>query len=249
MFLDSIFTAFLTFLGVYALFGVVFDSVLALGLSIMIAVAVGYIFGYVYFKRLKKRHFSNEQTARMQDLFFTLPRLTEREKAEYMQRVIYEVDSTAQKTKLGFYSSTRKVHYYYLFTVKEVGVDEIITLANKSKGAVVFYLLNAQPDLERYFSREERLTFYIGGQFFKLVDNLNVYPELQKSTLKPKLSELASNLLKAQNAKKYTFFGLFFITFSFIVPLRLYYAICGMIFLALAIAIKFNKVGQKAEVK
>lgn len=244
--LDTVWTSFIVFLAVYTLTLTFLTAKIALIIGILIGISAGFIFAVLYYKKLKKNYTSRKDAKQSADLLYTLPKLSAREKKTYAEKLISKSIPDLKCVKGGFYSQSADCFYYFLFTEGRVTADDILKIINGRERKMCFYLANAQKDVFAYFKNDSHISFIAGADLYKVAREFNLFPEkMYSKKVKQTAKQLAATLLKKENRRRYIYFGLFFLLFSFITPLKIYYAVAGFIFILLAFFSKFTTLAEK----
>lgn len=217
---DSVFTSFFVFLGLLSLSSTFAERKVALAVSVVLSALFLYVFAFFYFKKLKRNYATVKDKALADDLFFTLPQLPEPQKEKFFCAI-----------------ATNPLRSVYEFRFSPLTVDDVLTKIEKSPLPVTFYGVAFNDECVKFFKSETRAKLVYGNELFNLAKEKNALPDdLLSSRRKVTVKELFVNLIKKENSKKLFWFAVFFISFSFITPFRLYYAISGCIFLALSLS-------------
>lgn len=217
---DSLFTSFFVFLGLFSLSSSFLERKIALPLCITLGVFFLYFFTFLHYKRLKKNYASFKEKTLAENFLFTLPLLTKEEQQS-------------------FFTAIRKNNgekELYLFKTAPITVDDVLPKTNGTGEPFTFYATDFDKACLKFFSRFPSVKLVYGKELFSLAKEKNAIPvTLSAKRVKVTLKEICSNLLKKENSKKLFFFAVFFISFSFITPFKLYYALSGCVFLALSL--------------
>lgn len=238
--IDALFTAFVSFI----LSFVAFYYFLERRLAITCAATFAALMTLIAFKKLlDKREKIKLSAAKKKERDAAISQLnlyTTTEKNDLFERALKNAGYETVRKRGGLLLKDKGVYIFPLFSFDGVSKTEIVKVFNSIGREDVAYIISAKFSVgvkefaDRFDGRI--ITCDFDEAFIFLCEN-DALPR-QKFQLKEKaplkLSAL-KNILQKRKAKNYLLFGLGFLFMSYFVVTKIYYVVCGSIFLFLAL--------------
>lgn len=232
---DSIFCAFIVFIVSKFILSLLIRNDLSIGFSIMLAVC----FWAVFFRWFnKKRAFNKISLAEQKKARLSLTQLafmSDLELCSLFFAVFSKLGLRPQRRGNKLYLPEKDCLVFFCFSLDGIRKSQVIkyyNLLQKNQTAVIFgkEFSNEIKDFCRYF--EDKILLVDGEKTFSILKKADVFPENKILFFVEKKKPLDfSLLLHKKRAKNYFIFGLLFLLYSFIVPIKLYYIILGSLLL------------------
>ena len=137
--------------------------------------------------------------------------------------------------------------FFEFMQVKKVDVLRAYNLDRTKKIAILSSEFSAEiRDFSLQFG--DKITLCDGDKIYDLLKETSLLPKAEDTREKidkPPFRETIMELVKKVNTKKFFIFGITFLFFSYFAPIKLYYLICGSIFLAISLLSKLSSLSQK----
>ena len=251
MILDTIFTAFVSFILSFVVFFYFFERRLAITFAVTFSLLFTLFAFRKFFNKHQKIKLSNEQKKLRDDAQAQLNVFTTTEKNDLFECALSNAGYQTARKRGGILIKDKKTYIFPLFSVDGVNKTDVVKIFNSIGREDTAYIISANylSGVKEFADRFDGriITCEFDGAFKFLYKN-DALPR-QKFKFKEKTPLKLSaikNIVHKKNSKKLLLFGLGFLFMSYFVSIKTYYVICGSIFLFLAL---FCKLFGKEEVK
>lgn len=246
--IDTFLTAILGFLFCFLVLNYFVDKpyslIIAVALGIMIAVLVY----KVSIKKFRKRQNEKAQTEQSELVLNQLDFLSSSELTTLFSKAFEDDGKKVEKKRGYIYLKESKIAVFLSFGFENKSKKEIVKAytytCDKEKDIAKAVILSSEfpSEIIEFANR-------FGGKI-KLVHGNDVYKLLLKHDNLPKITceilksqkvkrRKLSSLLYKKNSRKFLLFGLMFLLMSYVVPIKLYYLICGGLMLIFGFTLMF----------
>ncbi len=160
----------------------------------------------------------------------------------FFQRVFKKFDINAEIKNGRLYIKENGVVIFLHFDFDMVKKSEIIKYFNQLNGddiGIIFSSSFSNEIISFISNFNGKLKLYDENDVFSILKKAGIYPENDVCFFREKEKKWDFSLLiNKKRAKNYFFFGVIFMLYSFIVPIKIYYIIVGSIFLILSLSLK-----------
>ena len=212
--------------------------------SIVISIAAALFFAAVYSKSRLKKH--GRGLMKKSDLLEKNKMLTQFNFAtknqvyDFFEIVIKKQGYIPERVKGGISVAKQNKVIFPFFGFLEPNKALIVRVFNSIKDGEVGVILSESfsKDLTDFAARfNQRIVLVDGEKLFQYLKKINSLPPEKYSFSQPKPNKKAVllSLFERKKAKSFFAFGSLFLAYSYLVPLKLYYIVCGCIFLIAAV--------------
>ena len=237
--LDTLFSFVITFLLSFVLLSAFIGRQFSIAFSLVFAL----LFAMIVFKKLSSKNFSSFANSK------------DKKQAEYMSTGLSLCDYNAQCKHLikgvkenldakiikdGIYIKDEKIAIFPLFKFEPVTKTDVVKIFNKTHKDYSAYILSQSFSMEilAFIDRfNGKILAIKEDQVYKHLKNNDALPsfDLPFKSSKNNVVTAFKKSLNKKRAKTYFLFGAIFLSMSYFVPIKLYYIICGCIFLLLSL--------------
>lgn len=239
---DTVFCA----LSVFILFRFILSTFLSLGVAIALSLTLALLSALLFFKLFLTKNGKNDLKKReakeLKEMIIRLSFMRKASLLTFFQRVFKKVNVNAEIKNGRLYLADKDVVIFLHFDFDEVKKSDVIkhfnALANDEIG--VIFSSNLSSEILDFISNfNGKIKTYNERDIYLLLKKVNVFPENDVCFFKEKEKKWDfSLLLNKKRAKNYFLFGVIFMLYSFIVPIKGYYVVVGAIFLILSLTVK-----------
>ncbi len=240
--LDLMFVAFITFILYLILLNYFVPHPYQVILSFLLSLFTGALY---YLKSSTKNNAESLKKAEQKEMNELISELNFSEKAEQnalIEKALKDAGFVPEKKRGMLFLKEKNaliINKFGFFKVDKADVVRAFNLISKTQKA---YILseNFDQEIKEFADRfENRVILIDGSAVYKFMKKYSAIPDYKYSKFfsKPKKASL-KNLLDKTKAKNFLLFGLVFLFTSYFTPLKLYYLICGCIFLLLALTLR-----------
>ncbi len=238
--LDSAFSAFIAFVLAFLIINFYVERPFSIIFSVCLAVPIFII----AFDRIKKaRLLKSAQTKRtraIENMVYSLCLLERTKLLDLFEKAINNLDVKTIKKKHGIFIEQKNLAIFPIFNFDGITKTDVVKVYNAISLKQKAFILGEKlaGDVKSFMDRfNDRIEF---------VDREKVYNFLEKNHALPRdnllidsrsetKSDFIKRLIKRKHANKLLVFGMIFILSSWFVPIKIYYVVCGCIFLMLSL--------------
>ena len=243
IFLDTLFYTFITFLLCLILLCSFFSIKYALFLSLLFAFLVMLISIKSLNKKNSNLKLKNKDALKMEQLCYSLCIMQQKEKYAYLFSLLLQNNIKAEKRYGGAFIKDSNAVLYLLYDFSPLTKTQIVKTFNSVPKTTTIYILSNDFDKQTqdFANRfDGRIKLVDKKTFYLFVKEKDFFPKEILPLPKEKrvgLKDFAT-LLDKRKAKHFLLFGLVFIGMSYFAPIKLYYLICGSLFLIYAVILR-----------
>ncbi len=250
-FLDSAFTAFLSFIITFLLLNFYIERPFSVIFGVCIAIPIFLIAIDKMKKRSNKKGLDKEKNKAVKNMCGSLCLLEHSKIIELFERSINRRGYRTLRKKSGIFIEEQKCAVFVMFSFDSITKTDVVKVFNKIPSTYKAYIFGecAEPELLDFIARfDGRIEFVDGGKTYELLNSTNCLPKIQPlSKTKPMFfSNFLSRLFVRKNSKKYLTFGILFLLMSSFVVVKFFYVCCALVFLTLSL---FCKLFGREEIK
>ena len=236
---DSIFLSFIGFL----ISLIIFRNFTPKNYSLIFAFLFSLLIFLFFFKFFGKKQLNkNKAIAFEKDLNEVLNGLCFTDSKEAFSLLSAFANSSERK-KGGVYNAKTKTLHLALFSFEGVNKTAIVKAYNKinKNEKVIIYSPFYDDLISPFINLFPQITVIHSHKLYNLMQSLNLLEKAKRVKLESPENKRATfkGFFNKKRAKNYFFFGATFLLLSFIVPLKLYYTVCGVVFLIFSVCCKF----------
>lgn len=158
-----------------------------------------------------------------------------------------EQNSEVQIYSNYFFNKNTNTFHFVKYGFYKVTKTDIVIAFNYLENTQIAYIYSEKFEQEIIdFAKRfnNKIILVDGKETFLILKNKNLLPtfDFEEVFNKKQKPAFLKEILKKKNAKRFFLFGVMFIAFSFFVPIKIYYLLCGSIMIAFAL---FNKLFGK----
>ena len=238
--LDSLFTAFISFILLFILFNYRLTFLISITLSITFSLII-LIFAYIYLR--KKKNTYNLSKIDMQTMEIMANQLClydKKEQLEVFTNLLNKLNIKFEIKKDFIYIKEQEICIFPLFSFDQITKTDIVKIFNTISRNQLAYIFAKEftNEIESFSARfDGRIILVKKESLYKILSEQDLLPKQKlpfKEQSKVKLSSL-KNILNKKNSKKLLGFGLLFLFMSLFVFAKIYYVVVGSIFLIISL--------------
>ncbi len=240
---DIIFLSFVTF----TLSLVAFNFFIPHPYSIIYSACVALLFAIFFYARSDKRRTeereSNVEKKELSALMSELNFSTKAEQNEIIENALKKAKVEFDKKRGIILLKDKNALLLCRFSFNKITKADVVRAYNLIGRTQKAYILaeNFDPDVASFADRfEKRVILVNGDKVFSFLKDNDALPKEYKyiDFFEKKSKASLRTLLDKKKAKTFFVFGLLFLLFSYISPLKLYYIICGCLFLIYSLILR-----------
>lgn len=241
--IDSLFSAFISFVVCFLILNFYIDKKFAIIFSVIIAILI-FIIAISRISDSNNKKILNKNLKKdIENTTYYLSLLEKSSLLSLFHRAITKLGKTCIRKKQGIFIDSENIAVFPIFSFDKITKTDIVRVFNSIGKNQSVYILGNYVDSEilAFINRFDNRIIFIGAEkVYLFLQKLDMLPKekLPFSLKKLKFKDFLSQFLKRENAKKYLFFGLIFISMSYFAPIKLYYIIIGCIFLILSLFLR-----------
>ena len=233
-------------LSIFILLRFVFSTFLSSTLSFIFALTLSLLSSLIFFKLFKKKSgkdfLKKEEVKKIKEMTIRLSFMKKSSQLTFFLRIFKKFNLTAEIKNGRLYIKERGVVIFLHFDFDMVKKSEIIKYFNQLDGDDIGVIFSSSfsTEITSFIANfNGKLKLYDEKEVFSILKKAEIFPENDVCFFREKEKKWDfSLLLNKKRAKNYFFFGVIFMLYSFIVPIKLYYIIVGSIFLILSLSLK-----------
>ena len=251
--IDQLFVAFISFIVCFLFFNFFTERAIAFTLSCCLALLLTLFSVYRARGKRIKSLLDKVERELIQKFTEALNFSSRTEQNSLLEKALKNTGVSFERKKGGFFIKGKPLAVFMRFGFDKVGKSDILKIFNSINDGDRAYILSHKFDGEvvafsdRFDGKIRLVTQEKVYAFFK---EQNVLPSNKYANFvepKKKKARLI-NLLKKGNSRKFLLFGLTFLFMSYFVPIKLYYIICGCLFLIFSLILRlFGKEEKTVE--
>ncbi len=251
-FLDSAFTAFLSFLCTFLILNFYIERPFSIILGVCIAVPIFIIALEKLNKSSAKKTLDKQKNKDIINMCNALCLLDPIKAIELFERAINRRGFRTLKKKGGIYIEEKNAYVFIIFSFDKITKTDVVRVFNRisPKDKAYIFGQDANAELLDFIDRfNQKIIFVDSNKTYELLSKTNCLPKEPMPLSKTKkllISNFLSRLFALKNSKSFLGFGIFFLFMSAFVVIKFYYIACACIFITLSL---FCKLFGKKEIK
>lgn len=238
--LDALFSGFICFLTCFVLLNYLLDRKFAIGFAIIFSILITMI----AFKRLARKKalvkLKKHQEKQKNNCLSSLNLSTQSAVCDLFLKAVQTAGFDAERKNGALFIKEKNVAMFFKFSFDGVNKTDVVKAFNsipKNYKAYIFsdtFTIEILSFIDRF---DKKIIAVDGVKTYNFLKEQNCIPptKLNFSTKKMRFSQAFSNLWQRKNAKRYFTFGALFLFMSYFVPIKIYYVLCGCLFLSLSL--------------
>ncbi len=252
VFFDTFFCSFLTFILFRFILSVFIPSQTADIVSIFASLLSALLY-FALFKRKADKGFSKKKDGEFYtDTILRLHFLSQTQLLNLFEKAFTKVGRKVKKLNNRLVLEDFNAVAFFYFNFDQITKSKILKYYNLLEKNQVAYIFSTEfpKDVTAFAKKFNCLTLCDGKKTFSILKKAETYPKNDLHGFNKKQNPFDfSVFLDKKRAKTLFFFGIIFMLYSLIVPIKLYYIIVGSIFLIYALILKlFGKDGKTPEI-
>lgn len=238
--IDSFLCSIISFILLKILFSLFLSNTLSICFALICSIALFLVFLRIF---LSKRDFNFLKIKEQKQANLTLSQLPFLKKEEIVSlffSVFTKLDENPKKQGNKIFLPLKNSFVFFLFSFDDIQKSQIIKIYNSlyEKQSAIILTKDYSPEIEKFCQKfNGKIRLYNGEKVYYLLKKADIFPQNKILFFEDKKEKLNFfNLFNKKRAKNYFFFGIIFMLYSFIVPLKLYYIIVGSLFLILSLS-------------
>ncbi len=250
---DTLFLTFVSFILSFVIFDYLSEKPYSLVFSACFSLLTALLFFKIFTSRAKKKNLAENRREKISSIFYRLCFETKEKNTLRFIRALQKRGFETERKKGGIYLKKEMVTVFIKFGFDSVNKTDVVKAFNNiSENEKAVIVAENFTDEIKNFSRlfGNRIILIDGEKIFNLLDSTGELPPPLEKKLPDSDGKSAKrkigNFLSKKSAKKFLLFGTVFLLTSFLVPLKLYYVISGVVMLIFsAICLLFGKSSAK----
>lgn len=237
---DLFFTFFIFFLISLTISYYYFERTTAVILSIILGGVACGVYAKFLSKKRKNTQIKNSESLAFENALTQLCLYTESEQLALIEKALTLKEYKTEKSKGGITIKGKHAVLFPLFSFDGVTKTDVVRIFNSIKQKETAYILSREVSSETksFIDRfNGRIIVVNEKDTYHFLKQTNTLPccKFEFAKKSPLTIHAFKNILTKSKAKNLLAFGLIFIFSSYFVPIKIYYIICGSIFLFLAL--------------
>lgn len=236
---DTLFSALVSFL----LFFVIVNYFMPRPYSIILSVSMSIIFTTLAFRYLinKKQHLSHKtvNTKLYDDMVVQLNLMPKPELITFFSDTLKKSGYNVEKKNGGLFIKEQNAYLFFKFGFEFVTKADIVKVFNSKERTSKGYLFadSFDQEVKEFANRFDNLFTVDSKQLFAFLQENNCLPENKYQLNTPSFNRLKAikSLIDRKKAKTFAIFGISFLFMSYFVLYKIYYLVCGTLFLILSL--------------
>ncbi len=238
--LDSLFSGFICFFVCFLLLSYFFARTQAIVVSLIfcalvIAIALKRLSAKNALLKLKKT-----QEKQKQACISALNMCTQSQVLGVFSKAIEKLGKNAKSKNGALFIDEKSVVLFFKFSFDGITKTDVVRAFNALPKNYTAYIFASEfsSELLSFIDRfDKKIVAVDGVKTYKFLSKTDCIPQSELNFKSEKLTftKAKLNLIKRKNAKRYFSFGVTFLFMSLFVPLKLYYVICGCLFLTFSL--------------
>ena len=250
--LDSAFSAFISFILAFLLINFYVDRPFSIIFSICLSIPIFVI----AFERIKKsnllKNTENKKKKAVDNMVYSLCLLERAKLLELFERAINNLEIKTLKRKYGIFIEEKNCAIFPIFNFDGITKTDVVKVYNAISINQKAYILGEKlsSDVKNFMDRfNDRIKFVDGEKTYDFLEKNNSLPRESVVLGKHNANKhkFFKALIKKKNSIKFLIFGISLILSSWFVPIKMYYIICGCIFLMLSLICRLYGQEEKKE--
>lgn len=237
--IDSIFTAFVTFL----LSLVILNYATKPPYNVILALCFCALFTLIAIKFMytsrKKKHLAEQERKHFELVMSELCYLNVAERIELFEKALISKGYTCVKNRNALLTTQTNALHFFFFHHKPINKTDVVRAYNRLEKyqKVVIWCQNYPPEVKNFADRfNGKIVLNCGKQAYTLLSSTNNLPQTSLPIQEQKqFPNVLQSIFDRKKAKKLAGIGLFFLITSYFLPFKLYYVIFGCLFLAISV--------------
>lgn len=191
-------------------------------------------------EKRQKETLKKAEKKRFDDVITQLNLMTDKELYDFMQRAFLSLNVLTERKRSCLELKGQSKIAVFKFGYFTVGKADVVFAFNLAKNGeqVEIYSESFSSEIKSFAARfGGKIILKDGFETYDLLKKANTFPEIKFTFTKSKqtLAEIKANLFNKKRAKAYLGFGVLFLLFSYLVPIRWYYVISGGVMLVMSV--------------
>ncbi len=217
-------------------------SKVSLILAITLSLLLSLLFYKTFYNKYKKNYTKNTQSREIKNLVLKLSLMKKKEQIKFFEDLFSSINVKFKTQNEQIYLTEHGFVIFLAFNFDGLNKSKILksfNLLTSDEIGVIFTgeICNDVRNFAENFAGKIKLVSSV--EIYELCKRANLFPtnDICFFVEKEKKWDFSS-LLNKKRAKKYFFFGIIFMLYSFIVPIKFYYVLIGSLFLIFSLAVK-----------
>ena len=240
IFLDTLFYTFITFLLCLILLCSFFPLKYSLVFSLVFAILIMLISIKSLTKKNSNLKLKNKDERKMEQLCYSLCIMKEKEKYDFLFNLLNSVGVFAEKKYGGAFIKKANSVIYIFYDFAPLTKSQIVKVFNLLPKTINAFILSNDfdKDVMEFANRfDGRIKLFDQNDAYLFLKENQSLPQVKNilTEKKPLTLSAFKDILQKKKAKTLLGFGLTFLVMSYFVSIKIYYLICGCVFLFLAL--------------
>ncbi len=242
-FSDVIFLTFITFLLSLVIFNFFIPHPYSIIYSALLSALALILFFAKSTAKQKQARIKKQAKKELDELMIELNFSARAEQNAIIEKALKNAGFSVEKKRGVLFLKDKNAIVLCRFSFNKVSKADIVRAYNLINSAQKAYILaqSFEQEITSFAERFDGRVILLGQEkVYKLIKDNDAIPKSYKykDFAERKVKINLKNLLDRKKAKTFFFFGLLFLLFSYVSPLKLYYIICGCLFLIYSLILK-----------
>lgn len=250
--IDSMFSAFLSFIACFIILNFYIDKPYSIIFSIAISIPI-LIIAYQKITKNRKASLLNKETQKnIENMACNLCFLEKNQLLSLFEKALTSKSYQVEVKNNGLFLQKQHAYISPIFSFDGITKTDVVRVFNRIKKGETAYILGREisSEVAQFIQRFDNRVVFIGQEkVYSFLQECNCLPKdkLPIKTKKLDLKQMLLPFISRANSKKFLLFGFVFILMSYFAPIKLYYLIFGCIFILLSLTVRLfspNKVDK-----
>ena len=236
---DCFFTLVLTFIISFIILNYLIERPFSIAFSFILASLVTMLFFKISHGKYNKMLSQNLEQKEYENALFSLNFSTPIQNNLLLIKALNKKGYASERKKGGVFLPSHKVAVFLFFSFTDVTKAQVVKVFNSIPSDYTAYIVapTFSEDVTSFICRfDGKIKQRNGKEFYAFLKDADCQIKERVTFKKEKKGlSLFKTLLEKRKAKRFLSFGLILLLMTFIVPFKIYYTVCGCIFLIYAL--------------
>ena len=239
---DTVFCSLAVNIVLRFVFSLFLNSTLSLILSVTISLILGLMFFKIFKKKSGKNNLKKEEERQLKETLIRLSFMKKSNQLKLFERAFNKLNVKTEiingRIRLPQFGAVIFLRFDF-DCIKKSEFIKFCNLLNGDEIGVIFSADFSSEIKEFSLNFDGKIKLFSGREVYNLLKKASTLPEHEVYFFKEREKKWDFSLLfNKKRAKNYFFFGVIFMLYSFIVPIKIYYVIVGSLFLIFSLTVK-----------
>ena len=248
---DCFFTLVVCFVLVFIVLNYLIERPFSIAFAFIIAAAITMLFFKISHRKFTAQVKSNQEKKDFEDALFSLNFSTPAQNNTLLTKALNKKGYSTERKKGGVFIPKHNAAVFLFFSFTDVTKAQVVKVFNSIPNDCTAYIVapSFSDDVTSFICRfDGKIKKAAAKDYYLFLKDADCLPKEKLPEIKEKKGfALFKTLLEKRKAKRFLSFGLIFLSLTFLVPFKIYYTVCGCIFLLYALILHLFGTTEKVE--